>query len=77
VPNPATGEVRVQWTPEQVDAVAMLHIHDARGWEVATLMASAGVRSLTWNTVGLPGGYYYVTLTCGIHSATTPVLMNR
>jgi hypothetical protein len=76
-PNPATGEVLLQWSGDELHGEVTLTVHDMLGRELTKFSAQAIHQSARWNAAGLPGGRYYITLTIGRQSTTMPLVILR
>jgi hypothetical protein len=75
IPNPASGEVRLQWSGEDLQGSALVSITDAAGHELKRIGMAATERTLLLTTDGYAKGEYFITLTIGQRSATTRLVV--
>lgn len=75
IPNPARGEVRVQWDAPATAGEAEITVSDMTGMHITRLKASAVERSAVWNTQDIAAGTYFITVRIADHSHTISVVL--
>jgi hypothetical protein len=75
LPNPARGEVRLQWSGNDLYGSARLSIADAAGQELKRVSVAAADCTALLKTESYAAGEYFITLTIGQRSTTTRLVL--
>jgi hypothetical protein len=75
LPNPAGGEVTIEWQGKQQSGTARITISDAGGRSVANFEVETASSSARWRPDHAPAGIYYITIRTSVSSATTQVVL--
>jgi hypothetical protein len=74
-PNPARGEVRIQWQSDGLSVDATLTVRDILGREVDSWVVPVQMGVSRWQTEGIVGGAYFITLSSDGIQTTTRVVV--
>jgi hypothetical protein len=75
VPNPASGQMQLQWSGINLTGDAVITISDEDGHEIGRYITSALPAEFTFPLEGYAVGTYFVTITLGQRTATTIVVV--
>lgn len=75
LPNPAGGEVTIEWQGTQQSGTARITISDAGGRSVANFEVETASSSARWMPDHASAGIYFITIRTSVSSATTQVVL--